>query len=567
MTPGVLSDQQARRLLGRRDREEAAAARKIARRLLPGTCPVCELDPPPPEEETPVGLLIPTPPPAPLRPFLRRPALRCTRCGLQAQARPSRMGWALALCLALALALGGMSAIFAAQRLDEPVRRGLGFLWGAALFGGGLLLAYNVQGAGSTAVLAQRVLRARRRLRRRRQGAPREEPLPEGPGWFGENLEAVVVAVILALIIRHFVMEAFVIPTGSMAPTLLGDHFTLTCGSCGYAFAVGKDEHELQQRDQTLHVDATCPLCRTGVGAPQRRGDVIGGDKILVNKFLYRLREPRRFEVIVFKFPEAPHKNFIKRLVGLPGETLEVKNGDLWVNGRLCRKPDEVQDAIWIPVLDAAHPRSGDGGAPLWRPRAAEAEGQAAWDLAREERPVCRPPRGSSGGGRAAPWLELGPWDVDDTYAYARGGWRGRTEVPVADLRVRARVTCAGAGAVRLGIREDERVVAARFPVGQGTYAIEVDGEVQQEGGADASPLPVGRPVEIALAYADDQARLIVDGRTVLRWEDPFAPGATRETARPRLQAEGSEVVFDGLRVDRDVTWVRSSWGGNDQAG
>src|SRR5690606_6449900 len=119
-----------------------------------------------------------------------------------------------------------------------------------------------------------------------------------------------------------------------------------------------------------------------------------------------------------FKFPELPSKNFIKRIIGLPGETLEIRNGDLWVDGRLCRKPDHVQDGIWIPVLDASHARA-QGGMTLWKPLAVDAAGVAAWDLAREERPVCRPPAGHGGTGGAAPWLELG-WDVDDHYGYAR---------------------------------------------------------------------------------------------------------------------------------------------------
>ena len=552
MSPGapVLSDWKARQLLRRRDRDEEAAARRIARRLAPGTCPVCEQDPPGPEEQTPLGLLVPSPPPPLLWPFLRRPALRCTRCGLSAPACPGRIGWVLALVLALGLALGGMSAIFAAQRLDEPLQRGLFFLWGAVLFAGGLVLGYGVQGAGSASVLAHRVMRARRRLRRRREGTPREEALPE-PGWFAENLEAVVVAVILALIIRHFVMEAFVIPTGSMAPTLLGDHFRIECTSCRFPFALGKDENELLRADERVSVRARCPLCETDLPFELRRADVVGGDKILVNKFAYQLRPPRRFEVIVFKYPKNPTKNFIKRLIGLPGERISIKNGDLWVNGARCRKPPEVQDAIWMPVFDARYPRAERGGQPVWRVPTDQAWEEGAWDLSREERPV-----GRAEPGRAGPWLELNR-DVDDSYGYARVFGSGRTARPVADMRIAATVTCHAPGAIRLAILEDERVVAARFPVGEGRYAVEVGGAPQVE--VEGAPLPVGVPVEVALAYADDHARLLVGGRPVLEWDDPFGPEYTRQTSRPRLQVEGCGASFDGLRVDRDVHWVPGS--------
>ena len=76
-----------------------------------------------------------------------------------------------------------------------------------------------------------------------------------------ENIEVVVTAVILALIIRTFVVQAFKIPTGSMRPTL------------------------------------------------------IEGDRILVNKFIYRFKAPRRGDIIVFKYPEDLKKDFIKRLI------------------------------------------------------------------------------------------------------------------------------------------------------------------------------------------------------------------------------------------------------------
>ncbi len=108
--------------------------------------------------------------------------------------------------------------------------------------------------------------------------------------FYKEWIEPFLIAAVVALFIRQFVVEAFKIPSGSMIPTLtIGDH-------------------------------------------------------LLVNKFIYGPRipftdtrifawkEPKRGDIIVFKYPENETKNFIKRVVGLPGDKIEIKNGKLFIN-------------------------------------------------------------------------------------------------------------------------------------------------------------------------------------------------------------------------------------------
>lgn len=108
-----------------------------------------------------------------------------------------------------------------------------------------------------------------------------------------ENVEVVVTAVILALIIRTFVVQAFKIPTGSMRPTL------------------------------------------------------IEGDRILVNKFIYRFKEPSRGDIVVFKYPEDLKKDFIKRLIAFGGESVQLKNGNIWINSELVKEPQKLRQIYY----------------------------------------------------------------------------------------------------------------------------------------------------------------------------------------------------------------------------
>ena len=530
------SDEELEQLLREREEREREEVLSALRGTEPGApCPVCAA---PLRAQALLGALTP---------FVRRPPLRCASCGLTVQAPPNALGWGMAMVVAAALAAGGMSAIFSAQRMADPGSQKLAFLGGALLFGGGLFLGYGVHGAGNLRLLEARALGMRRRRRAEdeaseRANAPGDHPVEHHGGWFQENLEAVVVAVILALIIRHFAMEAFVIPTGSMAPTLYGDHFELGCPSCGYEFAVSKHEGEFARDADTL-VEADCPLCGEGFTRELTPGDVHGGHKILVNKFSYDARPPERFEIAVFKYPEAPWKNYIKRLVGLPGETLEIRNGDLFVDGSVARKPDHVLDSIWIPVHDSSLVPSDRRR--FWEPR----EGAAAWAQLEGGGLEARPP------GREPVWAAF-TRGIHDTYGYNRYAGGG-SQHSVADLRVRAQVVPEAGATVRLAILESDRQVTARFETaranGKATFAVEVDGAVQER--VEAPGLVPGRSVELTLAYADDRARLLIDGAPVLTWIDPFAPEDTY-TSNVRVGASGAPTRFTRLRIDRDVYYL-----------
>ena len=169
------------------------------------------------------------------------------------------------------------------------------------------------------------------------------------------TFEGLITAFILAFLFRAFVMEAFRIPTGSMAGTLKGAHFCLRCPQCGYKYDYGLGNYGLPQdsipRRPLQLVNSRCPSCGyyqpTGGTMP-----IAPGDKILVLKCIYQFFEPKQWDLIVFKNPLDPPINYIKRLIGRPGETVEIIDGDIYINGKISRKPPKVQNELWMPIYD-----------------------------------------------------------------------------------------------------------------------------------------------------------------------------------------------------------------------
>lgn len=198
-------------------------------------------------------------------------------------------------------------------------------------------------------------------------GAAKPEPESDDAAavdGFRETVEQIVIAFILAFVFRTFAAEPFVIPTGSMAPTLFGRHKEYTCIGCGYHNVIGAsdelhDETGLLISDRRIE-SAICLNC--GAVNDVRDELAFTGDRILVTKYPYEIGDPERFDVFVFKFPEEPVTNFIKRLVGMPGETILIWSGDVYCRKvgenafEILRKDPNTQRHIQIPVYDDQYP-------------------------------------------------------------------------------------------------------------------------------------------------------------------------------------------------------------------
>ncbi len=173
------------------------------------------------------------------------------------------------------------------------------------------------------------------------------------------TFEWLIIAFILAFTFRTFVMEAFTIPTGSMAETLKGAHFSLRCTQCGYRYDYNYSPvyyNRVSERAPNFDLplkpgSPRCPSCGYHL-PPGMKMAAKNGDRILVFKSIYQLFEPQRWDVVVFNNPTGPRLDYIKRMIALPGETLEIIDGDIYIDGQITRKPPKVQKELWMPVYD-----------------------------------------------------------------------------------------------------------------------------------------------------------------------------------------------------------------------
>lgn len=335
-----------------------------------------------------------------------------------------------------------------------------------------------------------------------------------------DNIEAFAVAIAMALVIRHYCVEAFRIPTGSMMPTLYGD---------------------------------------SKPGEPRRHGD-----RILVDKFAWMRGDPQRWQVMVFQYPLNRNKNFIKRLVGLPGEWLAIADGDIWTSKdgekwTIQRKPPGVRDQLFF----AYWPEPKDGrpfdGKPCWT-------GDADWSFDEDTLKV--------DGGENAASFEFNRRvftynDVDVRGSISRG------TVNVGDIRFRAAVDVEREGDLEIRIREHG--VVHRLLLGVDESYLEVGGEKPERRVLDFR-VERGESFDLSFANVDESLILRLDGEeTVFEFphvaDSPpgigpdFGGGEAKDVGENGLTliARGLKAEFEDARVDRDLHYVRYTGDGTSE--
>ncbi|QDV05475.1 Signal peptidase I [Planctomycetes bacterium Poly30] len=335
-----------------------------------------------------------------------------------------------------------------------------------------------------------------------------------------DNIEAVAISIVTIVLFKYFVLEAYKIPTGSMQPTLMGNE-------------------------------------ETGIY-----------DRVIVDKFSYHYRDPERFEIAVFKYPLDSSKNFIKRIVGMPGERLFLQGGDAWIQPkgeepRVLRRPRAIQDAQ-LRRIDTHGEWEGKR-----RPE--------SWTLAStDDGDTLR----TKGNGRMTYPQEFE--SIRDGYldGYPAGVIGKISEKnkrskwnDVTDLRVAAEVTAApGVSAVTFILHEGDRRFrfTLRGPEATGdTRAISATGpgfEGESTSEAVAYQLKAGDSVEVEVQNLNDLLEFRVDGELVASLEIPpaISPNEARHVMESRITVDvaddaGGGTSIEDLKIWRDIFYTETS--------
>jgi signal peptidase I len=336
-----------------------------------------------------------------------------------------------------------------------------------------------------------------------------------------ENIEAITMAIAVALLFKTFVLEVSKIPSGSMQPTLMGSP----------------------------------------------RANVT--DRVLVDKLSFAYRDPQRFEIVVFKHPLERSRVMVKRLVGMPEEELRIQHGDLWTRSgdgqpwTIVRRPASVMEEMWRR-LD-----TGGAGRSLWEPVSGEGwRANGAELIARGDGRARYKPAQTSVVDHYADGYPPAVRETVTAEALARGVAPGRN--PVGDLRLAGRVRAlAGTALVSFELTEGLRTYEFRLPGPAAGPEATVELEVRDSAVYGSAEHPARHPERrergpvlrleadettgFAVENLDDVLSLELGGEVVLTV--PIEP-ADDQRSTLAIAVRGAGAEFERLEVSRDIYYV-----------
>lgn len=395
--------------------------------------------------------------------------------------------------------------------------------------------------------------------------------------------------VLLCLAARVAGLQGLVQPVrvagASMAETLRGQHFEMTCRDCGFPCRFDADEAPRDER-------VVCPNCgcvhRGLDGAQADRGD-----RVLVDRLAYVVSAPQRWDLVALHLPEDERQLAVKRVVGLPGEHIEIRGGDIYADGRIQRKSLAQLRSLAILVHDSDFAVPADRALPpRWAAETAPSgwrlehrafvyepqplgriSGDSGLDVGRARCPSGRCEVPSAGGDSQAAsvsgydWLTYHHWrcfssplprtdeyPILDHYSYNQD--ESRQLQRTTDLLLICRI-CVVSGKGSLAIRADD---------GRDRFQVTLDpqahcGRLYRNG---QSVLTAALPraayasgVIVAFSLCDQRASLAIEGQTVIEHDYASGSEAFQPTSQPlSIGARALGIRVRRLQVLRDVNYL-----------
>ena len=339
---------------------------------------------------------------------------------------------------------------------------------------------------------------------------------------------------------RGALVKEYEISESSMATALVGQHANLKCQSCGYKFAIGLP---VTPKDYVIGEDAYCPMCGNhNFGTKKER--FRNGDRILTSKKLL----PKRWDLVLFQSPTDLTSLLLKRVVGLEGETVEIIDGDIFVNSRMVSKPATGYEEMWLAISDTKY-RAKKTHRPQieWQPGAksqSQYPDEQGWRFEANE--------------NSEQSLELNG-ELTDRMIYNLNSMEYIRPEPVHDIRLKVQVAeLQGQGELQLVWEHAGKKVTGILQAnGQARLETkQADGSQWTETAATNGRNR--KNVKLMLIVRDGYAYLYANGKelagsAVGELEAQNARGREPQTCRVKIIAENCQGRISRIQLDRDV--------------
>lgn len=322
-----------------------------------------------------------------------------------------------------------------------------------------------------------------------------------------------------ALGVRAVFFEGFIVPTGASAPVVLGEHYKVDCTNCGHTFSI--DLSSFRNGPVEAAQCFSCGFMTEKIDGSHE------GNSLFANKLL----APSRWDLAVFKAPHKPDTKFLKRVAGLPGETIELAVGDVFINGQRAVKPPDKYESLWLFVHDTERvPAVPSDAFPGWQPTEKDGWKQdgSTWSV-------------SATGEKSQTLKYQTPLLNRTQYAEAIPGYSRELE-PLIDIRVRVQIRqLSGRGKMELAWAIPEHAIRLEC-FANGMLKL-IDGSEVLISTTVSKGL-AGRTLELIMR--DGVVSLLVDGK-VDGFETLLAQGV--EANRPTESEEQQQKPANNLAI------------------